>query len=113
MRADWEGVSWEFTFSISQFSPNINMSEKTIGSLNGKWSWLFLAQLAVEAACFPFVILFAIWVTQKLNSLDVQAAVHETEIKHNLEHINEIKTGLQELKRGLKINTSATINSQR
>jgi len=40
-----------------------------IGSLNGKWSILFRASIAVFAFGFPFIIGFNIWVVQSLNEV--------------------------------------------
>jgi len=50
-------------------------SHKRIGELNGPWAFLLKTSLVAVPIFVPFLIGWAVWVTQRINSLETGAAV--------------------------------------
>ncbi|MHA2204119.1 MAG: hypothetical protein ACW991_10560 [Candidatus Hodarchaeales archaeon] len=78
------------------------MPDQKVGELNGKWSILFRALMAVMALMLPFLISMAVWSTVTLFNLQKDIAVMKSNYKHMVDDFKEIVIDVKELKKKLE-----------
>lgn len=77
------------------------MQSKLVGELNGKWSILFRALMAVIAMMIPFVIAIGTWTTKTLFDLRTEVALIKSKSEFHFGYLQEMKADLNELKKKL------------